>query len=116
MSELDIGFASWQDHLAWIMCEIDSSWCFRVSNTLSIDDPLRAAIRYKYDKGIDPDSTLAARRICFVVTLANSMPSLLIALLLLSLVPSAIGVCVTGFQFATNTLFSLVIFIHSERD
>ena len=116
VSELDIGFASWQDHLAWIMCEIDSSWCFRVSNTLSIDDPLRAAIRYKYDKGIDPDSTLAARRICFVVTLANSMPSLLIALLLLSLVPSAIGVCVTGFQFATNTLFSLVIFVHSERD
>jgi hypothetical protein len=115
-TELDIGFASWQDHLAWIMCEIDSSWCFRVSNTLSSDDPLRIAIRHKHDKGVDPESTLTARRICFVVTLANSMPSLLTALVLLSLVPSAVGVCVAGFQFATTTLFSFVIFIHSGHD
>jgi hypothetical protein len=116
VNEPYIGFASWRDHLAWAMCEIDSAWCNRVANSLALDDPLRTAIRNKYFfNGDNPESTRAARRICFAVTLANSLPLLLVGLLLLSLLPSVIGVCISVVQFVLNTLLSFVIFIHSQR-
>ena len=116
VNEPYIGFASWQDHLAWIMCEIDSAWCNKVANSLALDDPLRTAIKNKYYyDGTDPESTRAARRICFAVTLANSVPFLLLGLLLLSLLPSVIGVCIAAAQFALNTLLSFVIFVHGQR-
>jgi ABC-type multidrug transport system permease subunit len=111
---MHIGFASWQDHVAWIMCEFDSKWCNKVANSLVPNDPLKTAIRYKYYEGEDPSSTRAARRICFVVTLANSVPSLIAVMLLLSLLPSAVAVCVSGIQFVSNTLFSFVIFVHGD--
>lgn len=114
--ESDIGFDSWRDHLAWVMCETDANWCRRVAVSLAPDDPLRKALRLKYDQGEDPDSTRAARRICFVVTLANSAPSFLTVLLLLSLVPSVLGFCVSGAQFASNTLFSFLIYVHGNRE
>ena len=112
--DMDIGFASWQDHLAWIMCETDSKWCNKIANSLASNDPLKTAIRHKYFEGMDPSSTRAARRICFVATIANSMPSLMAVLLLLFLLPSAVGACVCGIQFASNTLISFVIFVHGD--
>ena len=116
INEPDIGFASWYDHLAWIMCETDAKWCNKIAMSLASDDPLKEALGNKYLQGVDPDSTRAARGICFVVTLANSAPSFLTALFLLSLIPSLIGVCVSGAQFASNTIFSFVIYVHGNRD
>jgi hypothetical protein len=116
IDEADIGFASWHDHLAWIMCEVDSKWCNKVALSLASDDPLKKAIGFKHYPGEDPVSTRNARGICFVVTLANSVPAFLVALLVLSLIPSVVGLCVSGAQFACNTLFSFVIFVHVNRD
>jgi hypothetical protein len=113
VDEPDIGFASWHDHVAWLVCEIDGEWCIKLSNTLALDDPLRTALKNKYLPGEDIGSTRAARRICFMVTMANSAPPLLAALLLLWLVPSFVGIFVAGFQFTFNTFISFVIFVHA---
>lgn len=96
------------------MCEVDAKWCNQVAVSLASDDPLKKAIRFKFPQGEDPNSTRAARRICFAVTLANSVPLLLLVLLLLALIPSAVGLCVAGAQFASNTLFSFAIYVHGS--
>lgn len=116
IDEPDIGFASWYDHLAWIMCETDAKWCNKIAVSLESDNPLKEALRNKYIQGVDPDSTRTARGICFVVTLANSAPSFLAALFLLSLIPSLVGLCVSGAQFASNTIFSFLIYVHGNRE
>jgi hypothetical protein len=112
--ELDIGFASWYDHLAWVMCEVDSKWCFKIFNSLESTNPLKEAIRYKYPQGDDPASTRAARGICFTVTLVNSTPILMLALIVLWFIPSAIGMCIAGVQFVITTLFSFILFVHEN--
>ena len=116
VNEPDIGFASWHDHVAWLMCEIDNTgeWCIKVSNTLALDDPLRKALKNKYLPGVDVDSTRVARRICFALTLVNSTPPLLAVLLLMWLVPSFVGIFVSLFQFTINTLIAFVVFVHGR--
>jgi hypothetical protein len=114
VDEPDIGFASWHDHLAWLMCETNAEWCNAISKSLASDDPLRRALKNKYFPGNDPGSTRAARRICFTVTLVNSAPPFLALLLLLWLLPSFVGVLTSGVQFMLNTLIAFVIFVHHE--
>jgi len=112
IDEPDIGFASWHDHVAWLMCEVNGEWCNRVANTLALDDRLRSSLKHKYNLGEDPDSTRAARRICFIVTLVNSAPPILAVLLLMWLIPSFVGIFVSGVQFIINTVIAFVIFVH----
>jgi hypothetical protein len=114
VNELDIGFASWYDHLAWVMCETDSKWCLKVFNSLESTNPLKEAIRYKYPQGDNPESTRAARGICFTVTLVNSAPILMLALIVLWFIPSAIGMFIAGVQFIIATLFSFILFVHDN--
>jgi hypothetical protein len=112
-----IGFLSWNDHAAWALCELlDSKACLRIASRLAADSPLKKAIAYKLDPGDDPASTRAARWICFAVTLANSAPALLTLLLVLWVLPSALGVLVSILQFSANMLFTFVLFVHDGHE
>jgi hypothetical protein len=116
ITDQHIGFLSWNDHAAWAMCEIDPKWCVKVANSLESTSPLKKAITFKYDQGDDPSSTRSARWICFMITLANSVPMVLTVLLALWLLPSVLSVCVAAFQFALNMLFTFVLFVHEDEE
>jgi hypothetical protein len=116
VADQHIGFVSWNDHLAWAMCELDLKWCIGVGNSLELTSPLKRAIAFKHDQGDDPASTRAARWICFMVTLANSVPVLLTVLLVLWVVPSLLSICISAFQFTANMLFTFVLFVHGNDD
>jgi hypothetical protein len=114
VADQHIGFVSWHDHVAWLMCEIDDKWCARTANHLEPTSLLRKAIAYKYDLGDDPASTRAARWICFAVTMANSIPIILTLFLVLWVAPSVLSMCITAAQFSANMLFTFVLFVHSS--
>jgi hypothetical protein len=111
-----IGFISWHDHVAWVMCEIDSRWSLKISNSLQPTSPLKKAFTYKLDQGDDPASTRAARWICFMVTLANSVPSLLMVFAVLWVLPSVMGIFISTVQFISNMLFTFVLFVHGNHE
>ena len=51
-----------------------------------------------------------------MVTLANSVPSLLMVFLVLWVLPSAMGVCISTVQFVSNMLFTFVLFVHGNHE
>jgi hypothetical protein len=106
-----VGFKAWQDHLAWIMCEIDKEWSTRQAMTFPQGDPFRAAVLRKCDASTD--SMLAAQRICFSVTIVRSMPLILLILMALWLIPTAGAIGAAAAQFLVNLLFTFVLYVHS---
>ena len=107
-----VGFKAWQDHLAWIMCEIDTTWSIDQATKYPRGDPFRASILRKCF--ISGDSMRSAQRICFAITIVRSAPIILLILLALWLIPSAGAIGLAAAQFVVNLMFTFVLFVHSD--
>lgn len=107
-----VGFKAWQDHIAWIMCELDQGWSTKQALTFPSDDPFRLAILRKCT--VQTDSMQAAQRICFAVTIVRSLPFVFLILLVIWLLPSAGAIGSAVAQFFFNLLFTFVLFVHSD--
>jgi hypothetical protein len=107
-----VGFKAWQDHLAWVMCEIDTEWSIDQATKYAQGDPFRASILRKCF--ISGDSMRAAQRICFAITIVRSAPFILLILFALWLIPSAGAIGLAVGQFIVNLLFTFVLFVHSD--
>jgi hypothetical protein len=112
VSDSTVGFKAWQDHLAWIMCEIDEGWSIAQAMTFPSGDPFRAAILRKC--AAPTDSMRTAQRICFAVTIVRSMPFILLIPLAIWLIPTAGAIGVAAAQFVVNLLFTFVLYVHSD--
>ena len=112
ISDSTVGFKAWQDHLAWIMCELDEDWSKQQAMTFPSGDPFRASILRKCAS--PTDSMRAAQRICFAVTIVRSMPFILLILLAMWLIPTAGAIGVAAAQFCMNLLFTFVLYVHSD--
>ena len=112
VSDPVVGFKAWQDHLAWIMCEIDEDWSVKQAMTFASGDPFRASVLRKC--AVPTDSMRAAQRICFAVTIVRSMPIILLILLVIWLIPSAGAIGMAAGQFIVNLLFTFVLYVHSD--
>jgi len=108
-----VGFSSFYDHAAWIMCEMNPTWAVSTAFALQAGDPVRMAVLRKCAG--DSEAMQAAQRICFCVTVVRSAPILLAAATVVWLAPSVFGVVTAGVQFAGNLLFTFVLFVHSRE-
>ena len=108
-----IGYSSFYDHIAWIMCEMNPSWAVNTAFALGTGDPVRMAVLRKCTD--DSDDMRAAQRICFGITFVNSIPLLFAASMALWLLPSLFGIAAAALQFAANLLFTFVLFVHSRE-
>jgi len=108
-----VGFADHNDHIAWAMCELTSPrWAIDTALTsMQPDSPIRMAILRKCVR----EDLAQAQRICFTLTLVNSLPLLILAVLALSLIPALFTLAISAVQCAANTLFALVLFVHTSR-
>jgi hypothetical protein len=108
-----VGFASYNDHAAWIMCEANPTWAVDTAlSSMAGGNPLRMAILRKC---ADP-STWSAQRVCFGITLVNSLPLIALFSLTLWLLPTVCTAALSGVQFAINTAFTLVLFVHAGHE
>jgi hypothetical protein len=108
-----VGFASYNDHAAWIMCEANPTWAVDTAlSSMAGGNPLRMAILRKCP---DP-STWSAQRVCFGITIVNSLPLIALFSLTLWLLPTACTAALSGVQFAINTAFTLVLFVHAGHE
>ena len=112
VSDMTVGFGAWQDHLAWIMCEVDEGWSVSQALTFPSSDPFRIAILRKCT--VQTESMRSAQRICFAITLVRSMPFILLILLALWLIPTAGALGLAAGQFVVNILFTFVLYVHSD--
>jgi hypothetical protein len=112
VSDMTVGFGAWQDHLAWIMCEVDEGWSVSQALTFPSSDPFRIAILRKCT--VQTESMRSAQRICFAITLVRSMPFILLILLALWLIPTAGAIGLAVGQFVVNILFTFVLYVHSD--
>ncbi len=108
-----VGYSSFYDHAAWIMCEMNPSWAVNTAFGLDTNDPVRMAVLRKCTD--DSDSMRAAQRICFSITFVNSIPIFFAASIALWLLPSLFGIAAAALQFAANLLFTFVLFVHSRE-
>lgn len=107
-----VGFANYNDHIAWIMCEANPDQAISSAIGMAVDSPIRLAIMRKcVDAGMR-----TAHRICFAITLVNSVPLLVIAVLALWALPSVLAFAVAMVQFVLSTAFAFIIFVHSRDD
>jgi hypothetical protein len=104
-----VGFASYNDHAAWIMCEANREWAVDAALAMAVDNPIRMSVLRKCT---DPN-TLTAQRICFSITLVNSVPLILLGLLVLWLVPTVCSAALAGIQFLVSLAFTFVLFVHA---
>ena len=106
-----VGFAAWQDHVAWGMCEVDSEWAIRTAISRPSGDNLRMSILRKC--AVDTDSMRTTQRICFGFTLANSLPILVLLAVMLQAIPMALTAITALVQFLANVAFSFLVFVHA---
>ena len=111
--DFTVGYASMYDHAAWIMCEVlgPGSAVNTVLSSMANGDPIRTAVLRKCVDASDP--MRAAQRICFAMTVVNSLPIVLLALVALWVLPSVLGAVMAVLQAAINVSFLLILFIHS---
>jgi hypothetical protein len=107
-----VGFANYNDHAAWIMCEINRQWAIDTAFSMAGGNSIRMSILRKC---MDVDMW-SAQRICFSITLVNSMPLLVLASIALWMVPVACGAALSGIQFLVNLAFTFVLFVHSGQE
>jgi hypothetical protein len=106
-----VGFVNYNDHVAWIMCEANLKWAIDTALSMPMDSPVRMSILRKC---VLPE-LLPAQRICFAITLVNSMPLLILFAAALWLLPSAVGLLIAGVQFAVGMMFTFVLFVHANE-
>ena len=110
-----VGYSSFYAHIAWIMCEMDHSWAVNTAlTTLTQGDPVRMAVLMKCTDATD--EMRAAQRICFVATIVNSLPILLLGLAALWIVPSVLSIVAAAAQSAVTLVFTFVLYVHSHED
>jgi hypothetical protein len=107
-----VGFASYNDHAAWIMCEANQAWAVDTALSMAGGNPIRMSILRKCT---DP-SLWEAQRICFTITLVNSMPLIVLIFLLLWLLPTVCTAALSGIQFVVNLAFTFVLFVHAGHE
>jgi len=112
VKDTTVGFKAWQDHLAWIMCELNEGWSVSQALTFPSNDPFRLAILRKCT--VQTDSMRAAQRICFAVTIVRSLPFVFLILLAMWLLPTFGAIGTAAAQFFFNLLFTFVLFVHSD--
>ena len=107
-----IGFASYNDHAAWIMCEANQEWAVNTALAMTVDNPIRMSVLRKCT---DP-SMQSAQRICFSITLVNSMPLIVLVFFVLWLLPTVCAAALAGIQFVVNLAFTFVLFVHAGHE
>jgi hypothetical protein len=112
VTDTTVGFKAWQDHMAWIMCEIDEGWSVKQALTFPSEDPFRLAILRKCT--VQTDSMRASQRICFAVTVVRSVPFILIILIAIWLIPSAGAIGMAVAQSFVNLMFTFILYVHSD--
>ena len=109
-----VGYSSFYDHIAWIMCESNQPWASQTAfSFLNVGDSIRTAVLRKCTVDTSDDMK-AAQRICFSITLVNSLPLLLLPLLILWIVPSILMILSSIVSSVTNLAFVFVLFLHSH--
>ena len=114
ISDPVVGYKTWHDHAAWIMCEADDDWAISTAFTFSVQDPTRTSILRKCV--VNTYSMRSAQRICFAVTLINNAPLVAAGFLALWLLPSALAICTAALQFALNSAFMFLLYVHARED
>jgi len=104
-----LGFANYNEHIAWSMCEADNQWAINTAMGMPSDSPIRMAILRKC---VIPDMR-QAQRICFAVTLVNSAPLLILVVIALWLLPSLLTIALAAIRCAVEALVYLFIFAHT---
>jgi hypothetical protein len=112
VTDTTVGFRAWQDHMAWIMCEIDEGWSVAQALTFPSEDPFRLAILRKCT--VQTDSMRASQRICFAVTVVRSIPFILLILIAMWLIPSAGIIGMAAAQSFVNLMFTFILYVHSD--
>jgi hypothetical protein len=113
LSDPNVGFSSIADHLAWIVCEIDPPYCAQLGDTTTWMYIKGSLIR----KGsLHPVSASmrAAQRICFSVTVVNSIPLLLFFSLLTSFLPVVTGIVSALWQYVCSIVVAVLMFVHAS--
>ena len=113
LSDPNVGFNSVADHFAWIVCEIDPPYCAQLGATTSWTYIKASLVR----KGVlypVSASMRAAQRICFSVTIVNSIPLLLFFSLLTSFLPVVVGICSALWQYAFSMVVTVFMFVHAS--
>jgi hypothetical protein len=107
-----VGFANYNDHAAWVMCEIHRQWAIDTAFSMAGGNAIRMSILRKC---MDVDAW-SAQRICFAITVVNSLPLLVLAFLVLWMVPVVCGMALSGVQFAVNLAFTFVLFVNAGQE
>jgi hypothetical protein len=109
-----VGYNSFYAHAAWIMCEMDQKWALDTALALTQGDPVRTAVLVKCS---DHTSQMrSAQRICFSMTIVNSLPLILLGLAALWIVPSVLSMVAAAAQSAVTLFFTFVLFVHSHEE
>jgi hypothetical protein len=112
VTDTTVGFRAWQDHLAWLMCEVDEGWSVDQALGFPSGDPFRLAILRKCT--VQTDSMRGAQRICFAVTIVRSIPFMLLILIAVWLIPTAGAIGVAMAQAFVNLMFTFILYVHSD--
>jgi hypothetical protein len=107
-----VGFANYNDHAAWVMCEIHRQWAIDTAFSMAGGNAIRMSILRKC---MDVDAW-SAQRICFAITVVNSLPLLVLAFVVLWTVPVVCGVVLSGVQFVVNLAFTFVLFVNAGQE
>ena len=111
-----VGFARWEDHVAWLVCEFDPRLgvSFAASITWEPLAPLRTSLNAKCGLWAESESMRGAQRVCWAITAVNSTPALLLILGALWLLPTVFGTVLAVAQFAVNAVVSMLLFSHDN--
>lgn len=105
-----IGFNTWNDHLAWFLCEIvGKDQAVDIANTLQStigDESVRTSILRKCN------GSPTAQRICFALTFVDVLPLVLVVYAILRLLGTALRLAFIAVQLGVNMMFALVLFTH----
>jgi hypothetical protein len=121
-------YDNWQDHAAWILCETSTQLCTAVADAIkpvngtsaylaSLFEPMAQAIRSKRIYFYDTQTyrtMIHAQRICFIVTLAQSLPIFVLVTLALLVLPIVLTVLVSSIVFFIQALVGVLLFIHTN--
>jgi hypothetical protein len=113
-----VGFARWEDHVAWLVCEVDPKMGLNLASSITWDSltPLRTSLNAKCGLWAESESMRGAQRVCWAITAVNSTPALLAIAAGMWLLPSLLGMVLAVAQFAVNAVVSMLLFSHSGAE
>jgi hypothetical protein len=113
LSDPNVGFSSVADHFAWIACEFDPPYCAQLGATTSWTY-IKGSLVRKGSLYPVSASMRAAQRICFSVTVVNSVPLLIFFILLTSFLPVVTGIAAALWQYVCSMVVAVLLFVHAS--